>query len=108
MPGSPVAGSPSSPSYRPQSCGFIKREDLGWLLFWLVLQKKFFGRGAFFTECLWATASVCSFYNLKCFIWDILQIYKLKKNILLNIICINFYIILCLLCFILELISQFV
>ena len=31
------------------------------------------------------SASVCSFYNLKIFICDIWQIYKLKKNILLNL-----------------------
>ena len=40
----------------------------------------------FFTEHFWMTASVCSFYNLKGFICDILQIYKLRKNMLLDII----------------------
>ena len=40
----------------------------------------------FALECLFYTASVCLFYNLKNFICVILQIYKLRKNILLNII----------------------
>ena len=54
---------------------------------------KIFGR-VLFTEHLQMTVSVCSFYNLKSFICDILQIYKLKKNISLDIIlyttCIQF------------------
>ena len=32
---------------------------------------------------------ICSFFNLKSFIRVILQIFKLRKNILLNIICIR-------------------
>ena len=39
---------------------------------------------AFFTEHLWMTASVC-------FICDILQIYKLRKNILLDKVFLIFY-----------------
>ena len=39
---------------------------------------------------LWAAASVCSLYNLKSFICDIMPIYKLMKNILVNVICIKF------------------
>ena len=54
---------------------------------------KIFGR-VLFTEHLQMNVSVCSFYNLKSFICDILQIYKLKKNISLDIIlyttCIQF------------------
>ena len=61
------------------------------------------------------TFLICSFNNLKSFICDILQIYKSRKNILLNIIYIyiyiyiyNLYIMLCFLYFILELICKFI
>ena len=73
------------------SCGFCRIHgralvlgSLRQVFFLLVLHG-----GAFSTEQLWTTASVCSSYNLKSFIYVILQIHKLRQNILLNVICIK-------------------